>query len=81
MLTSILRFAASNSFYKATCAVLFSRMLNTVARGVQLTEEVLPLPAKPNNFVLSRNLNGTLTASTSVRVLTRPCATVRLCAD
>jgi hypothetical protein len=45
-------------------------MLNTVPSGVQLTEEVLPLPAKPNNFVLSRNLNGTLTAFTqSVRVM------------
>jgi hypothetical protein len=43
-------------------------MLDTVPRGVKLTEEVLPLPAKPQGLVISRNLNGTLTVTTSVRV-------------
>jgi hypothetical protein len=72
-LTSITSFAASNTYFKATCAVLFSRMLDTVPNGVQLTEEVLPLPAKPTDFALSRNLNGTLTVSTSVRVFIGSC--------
>jgi hypothetical protein len=43
-------------------------MIDTVPNGVQLTEEVLPLPAKPDFFTLTRNFNGTLTISMSARV-------------
>jgi hypothetical protein len=68
LITGIFSFAASNTLFKATCSALFSRMLDTVPRGVKLTEEVLPLPAKPAFLVLTRNLNGTLTVSTSIRV-------------
>jgi hypothetical protein len=51
-----------------TCSTLFARMLDTVPRGVQLTEVVQPIAAKPNFFTMARYLNGTLGVSASVRV-------------
>jgi hypothetical protein len=68
VLLTAISLASSNDLFKATCATLFARMLDTVPNGVQLTEEVLPLPAKPDFFTLTRNFNGTLTISISARV-------------
>ncbi|KAJ6562439.1 heme peroxidase [Mycena capillaripes] len=40
-------FAESPELYASTCADLFARMIDTVPRGVQLTEVITPLPVKP----------------------------------
>ncbi|KAJ6550225.1 heme peroxidase [Mycena capillaripes] len=40
-------FADSPELFASTCANLFARMLDTVPRGVQLTEVITPLPVKP----------------------------------
>ncbi|KAJ6460018.1 heme peroxidase [Mycena sanguinolenta] len=60
-------FANSPATFASTCADLFARMLDTVPSGVQLTDAISPLPAKPSNIELS--LNGdTLQLSGQVRL-------------
>ncbi|KAJ7435130.1 putative L-ascorbate oxidase [Mycena latifolia] len=46
-------FANSLELYTSTCADLFARMLDTVPRGVQLTDVIKPLPVKPANVELT----------------------------
>ncbi|EJD44732.1 hypothetical protein AURDEDRAFT_35480, partial [Auricularia subglabra TFB-10046 SS5] len=60
-------FADSPEFFSKTCAELFARMLDTVPRGVQLTEVIKPLGVKPQDVALEYNLDGTLTLSGEVR--------------
>ncbi|KAJ7287098.1 putative L-ascorbate oxidase [Mycena rebaudengoi] len=45
-------FANSAELFASTCADLFARMLDTVPRGVQLTEVIKPLPVKPSGLDL-----------------------------
>ncbi|KAJ7274209.1 heme peroxidase [Mycena rebaudengoi] len=40
-------FANSPKLFASTCADLFARMIDTVPRGVKLTEVITPLPVKP----------------------------------
>ncbi|KAJ6525133.1 heme peroxidase [Mycena capillaripes] len=40
-------FAESPDVFASTCASLFARMLNTVPKGVELTQVIDPLPIKP----------------------------------
>ncbi|KAJ7288767.1 heme peroxidase [Mycena rebaudengoi] len=40
-------FANSPKLFASTCADLFARMVDTVPRGVKLTEVITPLPVKP----------------------------------
>ncbi|KAF7354219.1 Peroxidase [Mycena venus] len=40
-------FANSPELFASTCAELFAKMIDTVPRGVQLTDVVTPLPVKP----------------------------------
>ncbi|KAJ7496653.1 heme peroxidase [Mycena latifolia] len=46
-------FANSAELFASTCSDLFARMLNTVPRGVQLTEVITPLPVKPSSLQLT----------------------------
>lgn len=46
------RFAKSPELFASTCADLFARMIDTVPRGVQLSEVLTPLPVKPDNLEL-----------------------------
>ncbi|KAJ7084267.1 heme peroxidase [Mycena epipterygia] len=46
-------FAKSPQLFASTCASLFARMLDTVPKGVELTEVITPLPVKPGNLVLT----------------------------
>ncbi|KAJ6528142.1 heme peroxidase [Mycena capillaripes] len=46
-------FAKSLKLYTSTCADLFARMLDTVPRGVQLTDVITPLLVKPSNVELT----------------------------
>ncbi|KAJ7157000.1 heme peroxidase [Mycena crocata] len=50
-------FAESPEHFASTCGTLFARMLDTVPRGVQLSEVITALPVKPKNLNLF--LNGT----------------------
>ncbi|KAJ7830415.1 heme peroxidase [Mycena olivaceomarginata] len=45
-------FADSPELFASTCADMFARMLDTVPRGVELTEVITPLPVKPHNLIL-----------------------------
>ncbi|KAF7339190.1 Peroxidase [Mycena venus] len=49
---TMLSFANSPQLFASTCADLFARMLDTVPRGVQLTEVITPLPVKPYSVQL-----------------------------
>ncbi|KAF7369578.1 Peroxidase [Mycena venus] len=46
------RFAQSPDLFASTCANLCARMLDTVPKGVQLTDVITPLPVKPNTIKL-----------------------------
>ncbi|KAJ7200275.1 heme peroxidase [Mycena rebaudengoi] len=45
-------FADSPELFALTCADMFARMLDTVPRGVELTEVITPVPIKPANVQL-----------------------------
>ncbi|KAJ6578269.1 heme peroxidase [Mycena capillaripes] len=73
-------FADSPDLFASTCATLFARMLDTVPRGVQLTEVIEPLPVKPANIVLL--LDGeSLKFSGLVRIFNQSESTVSLLWD
>ncbi|KAJ7342452.1 heme peroxidase [Mycena albidolilacea] len=63
---TMLAFANSPELFASTCATLFARMVDTVPRGVQLTEVIKPLPVKPDSVQLVLN-GGTLQLSGEVR--------------
>ncbi|KAJ6542186.1 heme peroxidase [Mycena vulgaris] len=47
---TMLSFANSLDVFTSTCADLFARMLDTVPRGVELTDVIEPLPVKPDEL-------------------------------
>ncbi|KAJ6533529.1 hypothetical protein B0H19DRAFT_1272177 [Mycena capillaripes] len=59
-------FAGSAELFASICSNLFARMLNTVPRGVQLTDVITPLPVKPSRLQLTMSGN-TLKMSGEVR--------------
>ncbi|KAJ7260472.1 heme peroxidase [Mycena haematopus] len=59
-------FAESPAFFASTCADLYARMLNTVPRGVVLSDVIEPLPVKPSEVKLTMN-SDTLQLSGFVR--------------
>ncbi|KAJ7210136.1 heme peroxidase [Mycena pura] len=59
-------FAKSPELYASTCATLFARMLDTVPKGVALTEVITPLPVKPSILTMLFNI-GTVQFSGEVR--------------
>lgn len=61
------RFANSPPLFASTCADLIARMIDTVPRGVKLTEVITPLLIKPDGVQLALN-NDTLELSGEVRV-------------
>ncbi|OTB00204.1 hypothetical protein M426DRAFT_324446 [Hypoxylon sp. CI-4A] len=65
----IRRMAESQRFFWDTCATLLERMLNTVPKGVQLTDVIEPIAVKPNNLFITVNSNGTQTVSGEVRIM------------
>ncbi|KAJ7473684.1 heme peroxidase [Mycena galericulata] len=68
---TIRSFANSLDLYTSTCADLFARMLNTVPRGVKLTDVITPLPVKPDNLQLIMD-NDKLLLSAQVRLWNQP---------
>ncbi|KAJ7613498.1 heme peroxidase [Roridomyces roridus] len=65
-----MQFSDSPSLFASTCADLFARMIDTVPRGVELTEVLSPLPVKPA-FVELTLANDTLQLSGQVRFWNR----------
>jgi hypothetical protein len=63
----MIRFADSPELFASACADMFARMLDTVPRGVELTEVITPLPVKPHNLIL-RLAGDTLKLAGEVRV-------------
>ena len=61
-------FASSPAFFSSTCSKLFERMLNTVPRGVQLTDVIDPLAIKPKNIALIYMGDGGLRLTGEIRV-------------
>ncbi|KAF7355820.1 Peroxidase [Mycena venus] len=64
---TMLAFVKDPDLFATTCANLFTRMLDTVPNGVQLTEVITPLPVKPDSVILTLN-NNTLELSGRVRL-------------
>jgi hypothetical protein len=61
--------AESPSLFASTCASLLARMLDTVPRGVVLTDVVDPLPVKPAELTLIMHPNNnSFTFNGNVRV-------------
>ncbi|KAJ7433636.1 heme peroxidase [Mycena galericulata] len=60
-------FANSPELFASTCASMFARMIDTVPKGVQLTDVITPLPVKPGNVALTLQ-NDTLQLSLLVRL-------------
>ncbi|KAJ6452147.1 heme peroxidase [Mycena vitilis] len=62
-------FAKSPTLFASTCSALFARMLDTVPRGVTLSEVLTPLPVKPDNLQFTLAADGEkLTFEGSVRL-------------
>lgn len=51
-----------------TCTELFTRMIDTVPKGVQLSEVITPIPVKPDNLFITINDNGGMTIKGDIRV-------------
>ncbi|KAF7328171.1 Peroxidase [Mycena venus] len=76
-------FAQSPKLFSSTCAELMARMIDTVPKGVQLTEVITPLSVKPSGLDLVLAGNG-LQFSGQVRfwnMTDDPARTVRLLWD
>ncbi|KAH7097606.1 hypothetical protein BKA62DRAFT_715708 [Auriculariales sp. MPI-PUGE-AT-0066] len=65
-------FAGDSSLFAQTCATLFTRMINIVPSGVQLTEVVTPLTVKPRGVELVHRGDGFLSFIGEVRLWNLP---------
>ncbi|KAI0023859.1 heme peroxidase [Xylariomycetidae sp. FL0641] len=63
------KMAESEEFFFETCTNLLERMLNTVPKGVELTDVITPIPIKPHALNAEVNSNGTMTVSGEVRIM------------
>jgi hypothetical protein len=61
-------FAKSPKLFAKTCADLFARMVDTVPKGVKLTEIIEPLPVKPQKAHIVVQNDGTFALRGEVRV-------------
>ena len=65
----LMRLMARNErYFFRTCSRLLERMLNTVPRGVVLSEVITPIAVKPDHIETTVNSDGTMTISGEVRV-------------
>ncbi|KAJ7494262.1 heme peroxidase [Mycena galericulata] len=64
---TMLSFAKSPELFASTCADLFARMLNTVPKGVHLTDVITPLPVKPTDVEIILDADNKLQLSGQVR--------------
>ncbi|KAH7092728.1 heme peroxidase [Auriculariales sp. MPI-PUGE-AT-0066] len=73
-------FARSPQLFAKTCSTLISRMIDTVPKGVKLSDVLEPLPVKPDNIDLVYVGDGTLRLGGEVRIWnnTSPTTKVRM---
>jgi hypothetical protein len=64
----LIRLSQSSNYFAQTCTNLFTRMIDTVPREVQLTEPVQPMLFKPVNVSLGLNWAGNMSFSGAIRV-------------
>lgn len=64
----ISQLANSEDFFLSTCNTLLERMINTVPRGVKLTDIINPIAVKPRNLFITPNTDGTLYVNGFIRV-------------
>lgn len=62
--------ASSNTVFQSRCAELLARMIDTVPKGVQLTDVITPIPVKPYGVQLSIDDKGQLHLEGYVRLFT-----------
>lgn len=62
------RMATSPAYFYKTCQDLLERMINTVPKGVTLTEPLQPYPVKPSRLFATVNSNGTMSLTGYIRV-------------
>lgn len=60
--------ASSNDVFNNRCGELLGRMLDTVPKGVTLTDPIAPVPVKPWNAQLSIDSNGNIQLEGNVRI-------------
>ncbi|KIY64382.1 heme peroxidase [Cylindrobasidium torrendii FP15055 ss-10] len=65
---TITALAEDADLFATTCASLMARMIDTVPKGVELTEVIRPLPVKPYQLKLTYLKNGTVKLSGEVRL-------------
>lgn len=73
--------ASSNTVFQSRCAELLARMIDTVPKGVQLTDVITPIPVKPYGVQLSIDDKGQLHLEGYVRVRVFLCRRGWLLAD
>ena len=59
---------ADNAAFQSTCASILERMINTVPKGVTLSEPLSPLPLKPYKPFATLNKDGTVKFQGWIRV-------------
>ena len=64
----MMELSQSTEAFFSTCQLLLGRMIDTVPRGIQLSEPVKPLTLKPVNVSLDMGRDGELTLSGAIRV-------------
>ncbi|KAF7364726.1 Peroxidase [Mycena venus] len=74
-------FAESPELFRSTCGALFTRMIDTVPRGVQLTEVIAPLPVKPTVSYILDGANLTLVTEVRFWNMSNETHTVNLILD
>ncbi|PON20567.1 hypothetical protein TGAM01_v210525 [Trichoderma gamsii] len=62
------KMADSPSYFFQTCTTLLERMINTVPKGVALTDPIQPIAVKPSQLFATINSNGTMTMSGYIRL-------------
>ncbi|KAL6886068.1 heme peroxidase [Trichoderma evansii] len=76
------KMADSASYFYQTCTTLLERMINTVPKGVTLTDPIQPITVKPSKLFATINSNGTMTMSGTIRLIgpvtANPNRTVRI---
>ncbi|ESK85146.1 l-ascorbate oxidase [Moniliophthora roreri MCA 2997] len=68
---STMKNLASADNFSKTCATLYEKMINSVSKGTNLTEVINPIEYKVLNPRLFPGKDGSLTFSTSLRLLTQ----------
>ncbi|EHK47152.1 hypothetical protein TRIATDRAFT_46525 [Trichoderma atroviride IMI 206040] len=62
------KMADSPSYFYQTCTTLLERMINTVPKGVALTDPIQPIAVKPSQLFATINSDGTMTMSGYIRL-------------